>query len=903
MSAWVSMRTFSYICGLVEILTFITTYNMKKVLYTLSFALLMLNACTKEPADMQLEEPLQPTEERIEINTNHQGITAVKFTEEMTALLEEDLSRGLLTTKSSQLNTFIESLGVTSIEQMFPTDPRWKERHIREGLNRWYYVKYDASKALATKAAQEIAKIEGVEIAETIRRKKIFSTPNDESYSKQWGFNNDNGININVEDVWKLYSTGNQNVIVSVHDEGIQTDHPDLATNTLPGGHGLSFNFCTDSYKINGGSHGSHVAGVIAGIRNNGIGIAGIAGGDVAKGIPGVKMMSCQTFDTDSDGKSMSSNDAESYVYAADNGAVISQNSWGFVYDTNDDGVVTGDELETAKNATLHSSLKEAFDYFIKYAGCDNDGEQLPDSPMKGGVIIFAAGNDNIAYGLPGSYEKVISVSAIDDQGHKASFSNYGEWVDLCAPGVNIYSTIHNNSYRSMNGTSMACPHVSGVAALVLSYRGGYGFTNEMLWDCLIKGANRTKVNPTNIGPLVDAMGAITYGMEEAPENIKAVSITNVSTNNVTLSWSVPGKVDSDMAAYGATVFASTNLESISKLDPKNPPKDVRTFAVELSDFSVGQNISKTITLPTFEEDYYITVAAYNYGPKYSVPAPYQKVTTKANNAPVFETDLTSEEIRLKPTQSIKIKINITEPDGHNFTSKYTAGSVSEKSIKQNEGSYTLEISGKTGEPGIYTAVYEATDAYKKSSKLEIKYEILENTPPTIKSKIDNYLVSASASDMFEINLDEHFFDADEEILTYKANNSSENTAHVVVSNRNKLMVTPTKNGLSEISVSAFDGRNASCEQKFKVLVRDADEKVSVYPTQVTSTLFIGTGAEVSNSAVKVYAQNGAEFYSGNVSASAFEPAAIDMSAAGPGRYFVEVEYQGESYNSVVVKL
>lgn len=876
---------------------------MKKILFSLSLVVLLLNACTKEQPEVVIEEPIQPTEKMIDINSNHQGITAVKFSEEMTALIKEDLSRGVLSTKSSQLNSFIETLGVTSIEQMFPTDPRWEERHIREGLNRWYYVKYDASKAVATKAAQDIADLEGVEIAEPIRRKKLTSVPNDSDYSKQWGFSNENNIDINVEDVWKLYTTGNKKVIVAISDEGIQTNHPDLATNTLPGGNGLSFNFCTNSYKINPGSHGSHVAGVIAAVRNNGIGVAGIAGGDASNGTPGVSMMSCQTFDKDSNGNDISANDAAVYVYAADNGAVISQNSWGYVFDTNNDGAVTGEELETAKNSTISASLKEAFDYFIKYAGCDNNGEQLPDSPMKGGIIIFAAGNDNIQYGIPASYEKVIAVSAIDKNGSKAYFSNYGDWVDIAAPGVDIYSTIHNDSYSYMQGTSMACPFVSGVAALVLSHRGGYGFTNEMLWDCLIKGANSTKINPNNIGPLLDALGAITYGIEEAPEAITSFEVNEVKSNNITLSWDVPGRVDGDQPAYGATIFASTNLEDISGLDPKNPGNRVKTFAIELSDYTVGQTISKTISLPTFEESYYITIVPYNYGPIYATAAPYQKITTGANHAPVFTTDIAVNNIKLRPTQAIKIKINISDPDGHKLSSKYTAGSVSETCITNDNVNYTLDISGKAGEPGIYTAVFEATDYYKLSSKFEIKYEILENTPPSVKTQINNYLLSASASNSFEINLDEHFLDLDEEELTYQVSNSSEKTAHIVISNRNKMIVTPLKNGLAEVTVTALDGRKTKCNQSFKVLVRNEDEKVSVYPTQVTSTLYIGTGAEVSNSAVKVYAQNGAEFYSGNVSASAFEPAAIDMSAAGPGRYFVEVEYQGESYKSTIVKL
>lgn len=113
--------------------------------------------------------------------------------------------------------------------------------------------------------------------------------------------------------------------------------------------------------------------------------------------------------------------------------------------------------------------------------------------------------------------------------------------MDIAAPGSNIYSTYPGNQYGYMSGTSMACPHVSGVAALVVSYHGGVGFTNEMLTNRLIEGANHDILpKNSNIGPLVDALGAITYGSTDVPGAVMNYTASGVS-NNVDFSWKVTG--------------------------------------------------------------------------------------------------------------------------------------------------------------------------------------------------------------------------------------------------------------------------------------------------------------------------------------------------------------------------
>ena len=227
---------------------------------------------------------------------------------------------------------------------------------------------------------------------------------------------------------------------------------------------------------INAGYHGTHVAGTIGAVNNNGIGVSGIAGGSGTGN--GVRIMSCEIL-----GGTGSGNIPDSYVYAADMGALISQNSWGYQYP------------EYYEQAVL-----DAIDYFIAEAG------SYAGSPMKGGIVIFAAGNS--AYDgkwYPAYYDQIVSVAALNASSHLTVYSNYGTWVDISAPGGQaednanidpnspykngVLSTLDNDSYGFMDGTSMACPHVSGVAALIVSKFGGTGFTMSELKTRLLTGS------------------------------------------------------------------------------------------------------------------------------------------------------------------------------------------------------------------------------------------------------------------------------------------------------------------------------------------------------------------------------------------------------------------------------
>lgn len=456
-----------------------------------------------------------------------------------------------LTTKSAgsttsivgngELDRLLMGMGTVRFERLFP-DGRFASRTHEAGLDRWFYAVFDPEIPART-FAQALKDCEGVEVIEgTLDVKTSDCGPSRVSASSyndyvrnsdfpfneslhsqrmQWHYNNTGsvfavktmmGADANVYPAWKL-CTGDPDVIVAVIDQGVKYDHEDLAANMwvnpgeIPGngidddGNGYvddiyGYNFVDDNGQItfsHDNDHATHVAGTIAAVNNNGIGVNGIAGGS-GKG-DGVRIMTLETLGQSASGTSGSGvvGQVRAMKYAADNGAVISQNSWGYSA-----GAIKRGEWEHS----AYSAISEAIGYFIKYAGMDENGNQV--GPMAGGIVIFAAGNDaseEISY--PASDPQVVSVTATSFNGTPSSFSNYGRWTSLGAPGGDltlstsyggIYSTDidedGNSAYGSMQGTSMACPHVSGACALAVSYYWGSGknrgLTPEKLRQALL---------------------------------------------------------------------------------------------------------------------------------------------------------------------------------------------------------------------------------------------------------------------------------------------------------------------------------------------------------------------------------------------------------------------------------
>lgn len=862
-----------------------------------SFAALMLAAvlisCTREEALLVAPESSQETVAK-DCGQYVAGEARVYLSEELTTMVEEAAQNGMLETKSPGLNAALAELGISEMRRLFPHAGEYEERTRAEGLHRWYVVKYSDDVPM-TKAQTCLEDLDGIDMFEPVMPVKIHEF-NDPFYSELWGLYNrtKKGFDINVTKVWDEYTTGNPDVIVSVVDNGIDLSHEDLAANCLPSGQ--HYNAVNNNSYIKAGDHGTHVAGTIAAVGNNKKGVAGVAGGDYAKGQKGVKLQSCQIFVTNDDGSTTSSGGAAAIKWGADNGAVISQNSWGYNYDANGDGKLTGEELTNALNARITGSDKAAVDYFIKYAGCDNKGNQLANSPMKGGVVIFAAGNDNIAMGAPAEYEAVIAVGSVASDGSKSTFSNYGDWVDVCAPGTNIYSTIPGSKYGNMSGTSMACPHVSGVAALLVSYFGGPGFTNEMLKEKILQTANTSVIPSYNkIGGLVDAYGAFAYGNDKAPGKITDLEVAGRG-NNIDLTWTVTADEDGK-AAYGAYAIYGNDQAKVQAATPSSlQGMQATSLAPEAQ---AGEKVSGSITGTEFEAQYYVKVYAYSYGRSYSEATEVFSVMTTENHAPVVELDHEGD-IILLPSQTVNVTVNAYDPDSHAVTLEHEKGSEAETLIKNLDGTYKLAIKGSGADMGTYEAKFKVTDEFGLSATYPVKYVIKENSAPEKLKEIDNVLLTAKGRE-FVLDMTEYVFDADGEQLKYTVTVSNPAIVHLNPKG-DKIIGTALGYGLVDVTIVAKDARNKKVEFTFKVNVKDPSNPLSVYPNPVRDYVSVGT-LDMAETTIRIYSSTGQLVHEQTSQVSGVEPAKIDMRSCAPGTYSVSVAFGGKEYKQNIVKL
>ncbi len=851
----------------------------------------VLLSCARE--EILPDQTFTPADETVAVSDGYvYGEARIYLSEEMTAIIEEASEAGSIQTKSPGMNLALEELGITQMYRLFPHAGEFEERTRREGLHRWYVVKYSPEVQL-TKAQTSLERVDGVDLFEPVRQIKI-NDFNDLT-SDMWGlYNRSNpGFDINVRPVWSDFTTGNSNVIVAVVDNGIDLGHEDLSANCLSTGH---YNAVYDNANIVPGTHGTHVAGTIAAVSNNGKGIAGIAGGDKAKGQQGVKLMSCQIFVDNSDGTTSSAGSAPAIKHGADNGAVISQNSWGYTFDKDGDGELTGDELTMALNTRITASDKAAVDYFIKYAGCDNKGNQLPNSPMKGGVVIFAAGNDAIAMGAPAEYEKVVAVGSVASDGTRSSFSNYGDWVDICAPGSSILSTIPGNRYGNSSGTSMACPHVSGVAALIVSYFGGPGFTNDMLKEKLLNSANKSAISQAyQIGGLVDAYGAFVYGNDKAPAKVTDLDAKGRG-NNIDLTWTVPSDEDGK-AAYGFLVIYSKDKAKVESATP-NSLQDVQYTAC-VPEAAAGEKVEFAVTGLDFVSQYYVKVLAYSYGRNYSDPTGVLSAETTENHAPEISLD-TESEISLMASQTLNLTVNIADPDGHKVQVTHEKGSDAETLTLNPDGKWRLTLKGTDAEVGTYKLKISATDEYGMSAVLEVEYSIRENSAPEKLSDIENVLLTAKGRE-FVIDMTEHVYDPDSEQLKYDVTVSNPTLAHIVAKG-DKLIGTSLGYGATDVTVIAKDARGEKVTFSFKVTVKDPSDPLSLYPNPVKDFLNVAT-LDLADTEIVIASSTGKVMFHETMKVSAQDPARIDMSSYVPGTYSVQVRFGGKEYKKNVVKL
>lgn len=360
--------------------------------------------------------------------------------------------------------------------------------------------------------------------------------PNDPRFDDLWGLQNSNDADIDAVEAWDI-QTGSKNIIVAIIDTGVDYNHEDLSDNMWrnPGETGdgkenngidddnngyvddsRGWNFERDTNDpTDAHGHGSHVAGTVGAIGNNGKGVVGVNWH--------VTLMPLRFIGADGFGDG---DDAiRAILYAADNGANIMSNSWG------------GDPFSQA--------MEDA----IRYARDRNV------------VFVAAAGNDDRDndqfFHYPSNYqvENVIAVAASNASDGLASFTNTGRrMVDLSAPGVNILSTFGNGGYQFLDGTSMATPHVSGVAALImaqfpdLTYRqtiirvfGGVDRKSSHS-GFMVTGGRLNAMNSLSTNPLI---GFVTDWLDtlfvEGPYLIDAEAVDDGQITSMTMTYSIDG--------------------------------------------------------------------------------------------------------------------------------------------------------------------------------------------------------------------------------------------------------------------------------------------------------------------------------------------------------------------------
>ena len=438
--------------------------------------------------------------------------------------LEEDAALRLAQGESvPEWDQVCAEYGIEYVEKLFPkTDDELSRKY---GLHRWYMVSFseDSSVERVAEGMAKLNSVKGVQFNTEYERKFGSEAPiawkpfqdrgygefnlpfNDPMLVDQWHYINNKdmsvaetsrtGADINVKNAWGL-TGGDPRIIVAVCDEGVKYTHPDLAANMwvntgeIPGNgidddnngyvddiHGWNF-LHTEKYpkeiswnEPGDVSHGTHVAGTVAAVNNNGIGVSGVAGG-TGNG-DGCRIMSCQVFSGSSSATVGAR--ARAYQYAAQMGASVLQCSYG-----QEAGLLTSDQgFETTYNVEM-AALK----YFREY------GNQTNGSPVNKNIIVFASGNDGASIsGYPAAHKEFISVTAFGPDYLPTNYTNFGPGVNIAAPGGDISinmsttseraqilsttaveSASYDSNYGWMQGTSMACPHVSGVVALGLSY-------------------------------------------------------------------------------------------------------------------------------------------------------------------------------------------------------------------------------------------------------------------------------------------------------------------------------------------------------------------------------------------------------------------------------------------------
>lgn len=920
---------------------------MKKYFLITIIALAVASAgCTRDDISLPGDEPRGNTGGYPLENDEYvkPGVLQIKLTPEAGQRFNPVATRSGISTGVASIDRLVDQLGVTEIERIFRHGGKHEAKMQAAGLHLWYNVYFVADEERTmTRAFTDFSDLEDLAVVEPVLKiKRIggeitpvteqeltdllvgtravdgYSAPTDDPFlHHQWHYHNEGtlfrtkpGADINLFEAWKL-ETGKPQVIVAVLDGGIDTDHPDLRQNLwineaeLNGTEDFDdddngykddvygYNFVLDEGTVTPHAHGTHVAGTVAAVNNNGVGVAGVAGGD---GTPdsGIRLMSCQIFNINTNGVETvvkEENRGNAFIYAANNGAVIAQNSWEYAW--------TGIERE------LVESDREAIDYFIDYAGKDEDGNQT--GPMDGGIVIFATGNSDVnARVLPASYDRIFSVASHGADYARAFYSNYGDWVDVAAPGgtgeyadgTQVFSTYPLGVYGFMEGTSMACPHVSGIAALVVSRFGvnsdgtiNYGFTNDMLRDRLLAGTNRTILwhnparYPMGVG-YIDAHKALALPGEMAPDRVSDLNI-EWTFEKAIVTWRVTedGDATDGKTDHYQYLVSENDLYGV---DFGNVPSGLVITTITTAGKNLGDVI--TVELTNLEQDktYYFSVAGGDIDGNIS-PSVTMTGSLTENRGPVAED--VPRTVNLRKHEVKSYDITVYDPEGYQWTYTFTAGSTGATATRQGN-IITLRFDATVLATGTYSATLTLTDQQGVETEITIPYTVVAYTP-TLLQEFESVLFQGVGQSAQYV-LGDYFYDQDGDAITYSAESSDSGVITATVGTGDILTVTSTGLGTATVKVTARDV-DGQTEASFTVSSRDASQEVDLYPVPVKKdgVLNIRMGTDVNGAVdVTIYSASGARVFNRQLQMADGAAQAIDISSLATGNYRIVIKHK-----------
>lgn len=837
----------------------------------------------------------------------------------------------------SMMSTALNKINASKAERYFRIDPRFEQEKRDMGMHLWYEVTIDESTDMVM-ALQTLSQVPGIECVEYEPEMMMLGEPivpyflgdyqkrdtklpfNDPRLKEQWHYNNTAtangwkmGADVNLFKAWEV-TTGKADVVVCVVDGGVSLEHEDLKDNLwineaeLHGekgkdddGNGFiddiyGYNFVNESGTIvpDEGYHGTHVAGTVAARNNNGIGVCGVAGGDHSKAGTGVRIMSANVFAGKNQGGF-----AKAIVYGADNGALISQNSWG--------NRVPG---------PTPGATKVAIDYFRKNAG--RNAKYRPNALMEGGVVIIAAGNDSSEERYaPGEYEPAITVNAMGPDYKKAGYSNYGTWTDITAPGGNIdrygtkagvLSSVRKAEYAFYQGTSMACPHVSGVAALAISAHGGPNFTAKELEEILLASVlpvDIDEMNPEYAGKLgsgyIDAYQAVTIkNKHKNPDTPKFLPEKSKGDKfqEITVYWQVPKDEDDETPSKYRLYCSKEQLTESNYATVGQPLGNALGF-VSAMGLAVGEEISYTASYLDHSSTYYFALVAVDRWGLQSKPT-FMTAKTKTNNLPVISNIPKEPIVLLDINGSTDYLLEVNEPDGQTWKFK-TSGHTSGVNCTKTDKGIKVSIRPVLSE-GEYKFGVEVVDELGGKSTYEVPFRIVSVDAPEITSALPSVLIGVE-NEPLTADLSKNVKPQGMLKHTYKASSSNGTVASVTVEG-SKVTVKGHQPGKATINVTVSNGYYETRTSFDVSVTKNKDNDVyAVWPLPLKDKLNFWVKPNSGKPVVTISTLAGEKVIDRALLVDHEGMASVPVKSLAPGSYRLRVTAGGkEALNQVVQK-